>query len=44
MSTKSYLILCLLIAVVWVPVLLLVPAVSDYVEQIMLWFLSTNAT
>lgn len=44
MSTKNYLVLCLLIAVVWVPALLFVPAVSNHVEQIMLWFLSTNAS
>lgn len=43
MSTKNYLILCLIITLVWVPLLLFVPAVSDNVERLMLWFLSTNA-
>ncbi len=43
MSMRNYLILCLIITVVWVPLLLFVPAVSDTVEGLMLWFLSTNA-
>ena len=43
MKTKNYLILCAVITLVWVPVLLFVPAVSETVEQLMLLFLSTNA-
>jgi hypothetical protein len=43
MKSKNYLILCAAITVIWVPTLLFVPAVSDTVEQLMLWFLSTNA-
>ena len=43
MRTKSYLILCAIIAVGWTATLLLVPAVSDTVEQLMIAFLSTYA-
>ncbi len=43
MKTKSYLILCAAVTLIWVPALLLVPGLSDTVEQLMLWFLSTNA-
>jgi hypothetical protein len=43
MKTKRYLILCAVIAVGWATTLLLVPAVSDTVEQLMIGFLSTNA-
>ena len=43
MKTKTYLLLCALITLVWVPLLLFVPAVSQTVEQLMLLFLSTNA-
>lgn len=43
MSTRNYLILCALIALLWVPILLLVPAVAETVEGLMLQFLSTNA-
>ena len=43
MSTRTYLIVCLCITIILVPTLLYVPAVSDTVEQLMLWFLSSNA-
>ena len=43
MSTRAYLITCVIVTAVWVPTLLFVPVVSDAVEQLMLWFLSTNA-
>jgi len=43
MKTKSYLILCAVITIVWVATLTLVPAVSDTVEQLMIGFLSTYA-
>ena len=43
MKAKSYLTLCAVIAVVWAVTLLLVPAVSDTVEQLMIGFLSTYA-
>lgn len=43
MKAKSYLTLCAVIAVVWAATLLLVPAVSDTVEQLMIGFLSTYA-
>jgi hypothetical protein len=43
MKTKNYLILCAVITVVWAATLMLVPAVSDTVEQIMIGFLSTYA-
>jgi hypothetical protein len=43
MQAKSYLILCTVITVVWAVTLLLVPAVSDTVEQLMIGFLSTYA-
>ena len=43
MQTKSYLILCTVIAVGWTATLLLVPAFSDTVEQLMIAFLSTYA-
>ncbi len=43
MKTKSYLILCGVITVVWVLGLLFVPSFSDLVEQLMLGFLATFA-
>jgi len=43
MKTKNYLILCAVITVIWSATLILVPAVSDTVEQIMIGFLSTYA-
>ncbi|MFT5102328.1 MAG: hypothetical protein ACJAX5_001157 [Patiriisocius sp.] len=43
MKTKNYLILCVVITIVWATTLLLVPAVSDTVEQVMIGFLSTYA-
>lgn len=44
MKTKNYLILCAVFTVVWATTLLLVPVVSDAVEQTMIGFLSTYAT
>ncbi|MEZ7909201.1 MAG: hypothetical protein QMC26_13130 [Pseudomonadales bacterium] len=43
MKTRNYLILCLIIAAGWAATLVLVPAVSVTVEQLMIGFLSTNA-
>lgn len=43
MRTRTYLVVCAIVTLIWVPTLLVVPAVSDAVEQLMLWFLSTNA-
>jgi len=43
MKTKSYVILCAALAVGWAATLMLVPAVSDTVEQLMIDFLSTYA-
>jgi len=43
MKTKNYLILCVVIAIGWSATLILVPTVSDTIEQRMISFLSTNA-
>ncbi len=43
MKTKNYLILCAGITVVLVLGILFVPAFSDFMEQVMLLFLSTQA-
>jgi hypothetical protein len=43
MTTKNYLLLCLVITVVLSLSLLFIPQFSDMVEQLMLLFLSTNA-
>lgn len=43
MTTKNYLLLCLVITVALSLSLLFIPQFSDMVEQLMLLFLSTNA-
>ena len=43
MNMKSYLILCAVLSAAWAVALLAIPGLSDYVEQVMLLFLSTNA-
>lgn len=43
MSTRNYLVACLVIAVVWGAALLYVPGLSDAVESLLLGFLATNA-
>lgn len=43
MKTKTYLLLCAGVTVVWVLGLLFVAPFAELVEQLMLLFLSTNA-
>ena len=43
MRIKNYLILCASVSAVWMIALLAIPGFSDFVEQLMLVFLSTNA-
>ena len=43
MSNATYLKVCIGVTALWILGLLFVPAFSQLVEQLMLWFLSTNA-
>jgi hypothetical protein len=43
MTTRHYLITMLAVTALWVAALLTVPPFARLVEQLMLWFLSTNA-
>lgn len=43
MKTRTYLLVSGSVTLLWVLGLLFVPAFAQTVEQLMLWFLSTNA-
>ena len=43
MRTKTYLQLCAALTLVWVLGLLFVPPFAEFIEQLLLLFLSTNA-
>ena len=44
MKMRNYLVLCAGVTAVWVVALLAIPALAQTVEQLLLLFLSTNAS
>lgn len=43
MKARNYLLLCTVVTAAWVVALLIIPELSQRVEQMLLLFLSTNA-